>query len=615
MKLQLKTPHMSIKALNATELPEFAVLIGRNGVGKTQLFEAIAGGHVAVDGIAKTEIERYDIDSFRPRALDMGSWSGSSFAQRAAEAYFLGRHGVPPSEVALDIYRGIVGQFHLHEDSLERSRFDEHLLHVIDEIPEFARFAAQRPPAAYQPAVAAYVQQIVERVVNPLHNQGSNKPQQPRHSFENDTAVLITMAMKLARKLPHDIEHRDVLRAAHYEGETISNDLNRTFVRYKVEQFAWAHARSERGDGEVSALIDRYRRENEAPWDVLRSILESIRAQVGDPELFNFTFTDPEDDRLTFADHTQYFFETELTNRSTGDRYSLWTLSSGERILMSLCLMSLNQALGRRRPRLLLLDELDATLHPSMVSTLVSRLKELFVAHGTKVVMASHSATTSAIVADDELFRIARKGGEVRIRPLQKYAAVHELSDGLVTLDTGLLLAASNAPVTVITEGNNALHLKRWAQLFFPQQVEVFDRLTASTSADQLLHYGRLLGAIRANTHFLIVWDCDARNRANNLRDKLPHGANVTPFSFEHRENRIASKGIENKYDETLLEGYAHRTTDVSTGSEVALTFASDRKLDLAKYILEHGTRRHFVHFDDLRNMVHRVLGRLDTAQ
>ena len=88
-------------------------------------------------------------------------------------------------------------------------------------------------------------------------------------------------------------------------------------------------------------------------------------------------------------------------------------------------------------PALLLLDEVDAMLHPSMVGALVSCLKDLFVVHGTKVMMASHCPATVALLEEGEVFRVSRDGGQVRIRPVTRSEAVEELSDGIATLDTG----------------------------------------------------------------------------------------------------------------------------------------------------------------------------------
>ena len=91
-----------------------------------------------------------------------------------------------------------------------------------------------------------------------------------------------------------------------------------------------------------------------------------MREASDDPELFNFEFSDPENEKITFLHHAQYSFEAKFRNRSTGESYSVESLSSGEKILMSLCLAAFNRNMGRRQPGLLLLDELDAVLHPSM---------------------------------------------------------------------------------------------------------------------------------------------------------------------------------------------------------------------------------------------------------
>lgn len=55
MHLQFKHPHLSIQSMNNVDLPPFAVVTGRNGVGKTQLLDAIAKGHVSVVGIPTSQ--------------------------------------------------------------------------------------------------------------------------------------------------------------------------------------------------------------------------------------------------------------------------------------------------------------------------------------------------------------------------------------------------------------------------------------------------------------------------------------------------------------------------------------------------------------------------------
>ena len=110
-------------------------------------------------------------------------------------------------------------------------------------------------------------------------------------------------------------------------------------------------------------------------------------------------------------------------------------------------------------------------------------------------------------------------------------------------------------------------------------------------------------------THFLIVWDCDASGKAEALRNELPSEANVTPFAFEKRtDNTVVSKGIENNYQEELLEPFFVKMTR-NDGSVERQTLTSDGKRDFADHILQHGSDEHFTHFQDLENLVHEILG------
>ena len=341
------------------------------------------------------------------------------------------------------------------------------------------------------------------------------------------------MAMALEGKLAHEIDRNDILRAAHYEGDTIGNTLSAEFTRYKAEQYSWAITESEGGRGDVGSLIDAYRRDNTPPWETLREVLASMRQAAGDEGIFDFEFSDPEADRLNHADHFQYSFETRMTNRTTGASYKVEDLSSGETILMALCMAWFNQSMGRKRPALLLLDELDAMLHPSMVGALVSCLKDLFVRQGTKVMLATHCPATLAVLEDGEVFRVSRRDrGQVRIRPVTRSEAVEELSDGIATLDTGLRIATADArPVTIVTEGKNALILRRWAVLYFPDDVFVFDRLFHRTGAAELQSYARVLSKMESNSRLLFVWDCDQAGKIDKLAEDIGPDARVTPHA------------------------------------------------------------------------------------
>ena len=310
----------------------------------------------------------------------------------------------------------------------------------------------------------------------------------------------------------------------------------------------------------------------------------------------------------------QYSFTAVMTNRMTGAQYALDSLSSGEKILMALCLVSFNQYLGRRRPKLLLLDELDTVLHPSMVTALVRLLMDLFVSQGTKVLMTSHSPMTLAALDEADIYQVVRTEGCIKVSSTTKSRAINELSEGLATVDVGLRIAAyDGAKVTILSEGHNTKHLKRWAELSFPMDVHVFEELEQHTNDQQLLEYGRLLGKMHTDTHFVIVWDCDAAGKAEALSNELPSSTKVTPFAFARRENTIARNGIENNYDEEILEPYSTTTTD-NYGTLLSRGFQSNRKAEFANHVLEHGTSQYFTYFQELYDIVSETLGLLEKA-
>ena len=613
MHLKFQQPYLSIRAMDEVHLPSFSAIVGRNGVGKTQFLDAIAQGHLSVSDIAQSEVQKYDINSFQPRDPARVGWANCVFAERTAERYISARRGKAPIELAKDVFRRTLETYNI-SDGTARHQFEDQLRHQVRQIPDFTSF----PRFSGTEAVVSYSNAIRKEVTEPLRSR-SERPQRRQRSKDHeagtcggDPAILLSLSMKLSGQLPHELNRDDVLRAAYYEGDTIANTISQAFTRYKVEQYSWAHTHGEAALDSVQNLLSGYRRDNTPPWVLLRQNLDDLRTASDDPQLFNFEFSDPEGDEMVFADHANYSFQAVFRNRTSGESYSLGTLSSGEKILMSLCLATFNQTMGQGRPKLLLFDELDAVLHPSMISSFIRGLKTEFVDRGTCVMLATHSVTTVSILDESEIYRLARDGHTIDIQPTLKSEAVLDLSEGLATIDTGLRIVASrhSAPVTILTEGHNALHLKRWARLFFPGQVDVFEDLPARTGKDQLLTYGQLLSKMAGNSHFLIVWDCDARSRATKLAGELPDAANVTPFAFDHRENTITPRGIENKYEEDLLTPYANRVLDPK-GVELRCSLDNEKKGDFARYVFENATREHFVHFGDLCATVTEILRRV----
>ena len=615
MHVKLKNRVPSIQQMDDFHLPDFAVVIGRNGVGKTQLLQAIASGSVVISGVPSSDVKLYDINSFQPQDSGKGGWGHASFFHMTVARYFSAASGSPLIQVSKEIFTETLNKLELVDDACGRNEFENAVRMEIERAPDFGELAKMKGVGP----VVDYLNSIQNNVISELQKASQNSGRSRGDtggSYHNSQASLICQAMKLSRKLPHELCREDVLRASHYEGDIIANQLSQIFARYKAEQYAWAHTESEESEKSVKRLMKEYREAHSPPWETLRASIDRMREASDDPELFNFAFSDPEEDTISYADHSQYSFETQFTNRTTGDSYSVKNLSSGEKILLCLCLSAFNRDIGRRQPGLVLFDELDALLHPSMISALIAGLKDQFVENKTRVIMATHSVTTVSLLEEGEIFRLTRLGSRLNVLPVARAKAVAELSEGIATIEAGLRIVASGSasPITILTEGNNALHLKKWAKLFFPNQIEVFEKLPNRTGKNELTSYGRLLASMEATSHFLIVWDSDARKEAEKLQEEHADSKNVTAFAFEKRENTIASKGIENVYEEEILKQHATTSTRAKT-EETFVTMSGQDKRDFARHVAASATKNYFRHFGDLEDVVREILNGLRVGE
>ena len=88
-----------------------------------------------------------------------------------------------------------------------------------------------------------------------------------------------------------------------------------------------------------------------------------------------------------------------------------------------------------------------------------------------------------------------------------------------------------------------------------------------------------------------------------------PKGAKITPYAFTKRQdNKIADKGIENNYNENVLEPYSTTTTG-GDGTLLGRGFQNNRKTEFANHVLQHGTPQYFTNYQDLHAIVSGILG------
>lgn len=170
------------------------------------------------------------------------------------------------------------------------------------------------------------------------------------------------------------------------------------------------------------------------PWDILNNVLATAKIPytVDRPVL---------SESLLFALTDQvYSLKLHHTERVLGP-ITPWQLSSGERVMFQVALWLFAFAERRRSGsldsagRLLLLDEPDAHLHPTMTHAFLTAIRtELVEKHGIRVIMTTHSPSTVALSDSEEIFVKEPYSGA--ITNMRKWDAVGKLTAGYVHTGT-----------------------------------------------------------------------------------------------------------------------------------------------------------------------------------
>ncbi|MCK1627400.1 ATP-binding protein [Bradyrhizobium sp. 160] len=380
MRITFRSTYLSITSFPETNLPDFTVLTGVNGAGKTHFLQALANGNLVADcapGLAN-DIRLFDFNSMVPQ--DTGIFSTEALKNERTEAFqnWQAARSTPPAYT--DALRSFVRSHGFPQEYVAQPLAAAKL--TPETIGKFCR--ADRAPtlfSALQQALEQADQQFLLRIPDPMRSR-------------------IRSIAKVHAKHVFELEQSDFFStSASSWGEVnlFQQSFARLFVAYRDVHLSneLAQLANQKGQKDVSFLSDDEfnRRYGAAPWDFVNASLESAG--------LDFTINRP--DPTSFAP-----FQPELTKRSSGVTISFSTLSSGEKILMAFA-FCLYYSSDRRQltnyPKILLLDEVDAPLHPSMTRSLLNTIRDTLVAsHNIKVILATHSPSTVALAADESIY-------------------------------------------------------------------------------------------------------------------------------------------------------------------------------------------------------------------
>jgi AAA15 family ATPase/GTPase len=409
MKLSFLKIYKSIDSLPDIELPDFVVLTGVNGAGKSHLLEAIENGSMQINKIAVNNqtqpIRRFSWTNLTPQ--DSGAFAPYQITQ---ERYGLWNEiSNYRKEHRLQISQ-ILQQFNLVDlDKLKTREIIE--LKMEDFIAR-----GKTPDQASQ--IFESIQSAASAVNHRfIQNNDQTNRQRLVNLFKSDTNMpLIAL---------EEDDFYNFFPSSWQPVDMFQHSFGRLFADY---QSNWLKNRIKyvaNCDGESVSFLsedefgDKF---GKPPWDFVNSVLETAN--------LDFRINQPP----KYEDRP---YEPILTDKLRKSQVKFNDLSSGERVLMSFALCLYYAGDCRQivdYPKVLLFDEIDAPLHPSMTQSLLRTIQDVLVnRHGIKVILTTHSPSTVALAPEDSLYAMY-KSDQKRIQKVTKDKALSILTTGVPTL-------------------------------------------------------------------------------------------------------------------------------------------------------------------------------------
>jgi predicted ATPase len=403
--------HKSITSLKRVELPKFVVLTGVNGSGKTHLLNAIKDGMVSSTIAANPASDVRIFDSTNIVPTDTGLFD-PALSQSKRSQWFqqveTHRRQQFASLQSTAIQHGIPGSLCTTIEKIGALTLSDISAAIKDE---------KRAPqvlATLRQQIKAIGQNIGHGTVRQIGDDAWRKPAQkllerspeifalkPREDFFSDGAFL----------------WGDVDPFQQAFGQVFTT--YRSLVQ-KNDLLGLHPAPPESGRMHLDG--DDFTKEfGPPPWEFVNRILEECRLdfRVDYPPMWD-----------TGA------YEPKLQKLSKDVEMRFQDLSSGEKVLMSFALCIYNAQESRQEksfPKLLLLDEIDAPLHPSMAVSLINTIQNVLVRErNVAVILTTHSPSTVALAPEDSLYAMNPEGPQVD--KVSKGHALSLLTTGVPTL-------------------------------------------------------------------------------------------------------------------------------------------------------------------------------------
>lgn len=558
LQLQYKNTYLSIDQFDPVEISDFVVLTGVNGSGKSHLLEAIEKRHVDFVGMEQAHIVRFNYVTF---CLD--------------------------NEPA----------FNAHQLSAEReSAWQFHNQQVKNNVQSWRSSLGEN----YKPLKASC--EAENRSFWSLSTEPLKQYKQHFKNFFNSPNIKQNQQAQgiysLAKRIPFsidEIQHDDFVRRYKpfvFKQDFLPNQLGKIFwdyyVKYRSNQVNEFENEKYGKNYEILSEQEFIKVHGKKPWELINQILETF-------DTLHYKINSPEG--------SDYFGTFQLKLKHTEKEnleIEFNSLSSGEKILMALVASVYKSSTDNHFPDILLLDEVDASLHPTMMKNMLKVIENIFLKQGVKVILVTHSPTTIALAPAESIY-VMNPSGRNRIEKKTNQEALTILTQGFATIEQGLKLfdEIARSSLTIITEGNNTLLISKALELHGVNEVEVLSGVEGISGKNQLKTIFDFLSKTAHANKVIFVWDCDVSHgrQASN---------NTYPYTLpRNEENTIAKKGIENIFPASLFDDF--KKIIHLSGGTVITEFDESRKRDFESFVVDRNNADDFQNFSSLISEIERV--------
>jgi AAA domain, putative AbiEii toxin, Type IV TA system len=399
LRLVFQHQHKSIGALSeAPEMEQFSIVTGVNGSGKTHLLDAIMQSkiHVLID---EAPVQQTEIRLFSWQTLDVGQTGPVDYSARVSfmeqfwptiqnlkEQHVL---GLRARLLALGAEVNVAGTEALFVTAGEATYRDD-------------------------VEVRNLLFQVNQRIFGQLQGH-ANEANLWQHRIDLET---INPSHPGLAVMTHS-QFRNRLVSSPITLDPFRQQLSAIFL-------AWRKAQEANGLCQLGFRSSKPLDHTEfallygaPPWELLNEMLEKGGHR--------FRVNSPEDDGP---------FEVEIRSDRSGAVWNFGDLSSGEKVLISFLLASYtvqNGFLKKQVPKILLLDEVDAPLHPSMIAGLLQVISDVLIrGQGVHCIMTTHNPATVALARSACFYKMSQE--EPRLAACTSEVAIRHLSVGLPTL-------------------------------------------------------------------------------------------------------------------------------------------------------------------------------------